>query len=126
MLCELCWRMLRGQAGRLWRGTYDLHFQHHASLASLGASARLDCGICRVLRDDLPQHLRQHLDSAGSGGEVPWISITASLSIHAPGMYRLDFTLEGDELRRKKTFVLKEAGRAFVPFFLSLFFFLKK
>lgn len=53
MLCDVCFRMLRGQDGRVWKGTYDLHFNHHSSWGSLRRSADMNCGICRVLHEEL-------------------------------------------------------------------------
>lgn len=53
MLCDVCFRMLRGQDGRVWKGTYDLHFQHHSDEDSLHRSAGMNCGICRVLYEEL-------------------------------------------------------------------------
>lgn len=53
MLCDVCFRMLRGQDGRVWKGTYDLHFNHHSGWDSLRRSADMNCGICRVLHEEL-------------------------------------------------------------------------
>lgn len=53
MLCDVCFRMLRGQDGRVWKGTYDLHFNHHSDWNSLRRSADMNCGICRVLHEEL-------------------------------------------------------------------------
>ena len=53
MLCDVCFRMLRGQDGRVWKGTYDLHFKHHPDWNSLRRSAGMNCGICRVLHEEL-------------------------------------------------------------------------
>jgi hypothetical protein len=49
MLCATCYGMLRGHQGRQWRGTYDIHFTHHASAEDLAKSADVGCCICRVL-----------------------------------------------------------------------------
>lgn len=45
--------MLRGQEGRRWKGTYDLHFEHHRNAESLMQSVAMDCNICRVLCEEL-------------------------------------------------------------------------
>lgn len=57
MLCDVCFRMLRGQDGRVWKGTYDLHFTHHRDRTSLRRSADMNCGICRVLHEELQSKL---------------------------------------------------------------------
>lgn len=69
MLCNICWGMLRGQIGRQWKGSYDLHFSHHESVKGLKASHDMGCGVCRVLFDKLvqkfgksPEELTQWLD----------------------------------------------------------------
>jgi hypothetical protein len=56
MLCETCHGMLRGQDGRLWKGTYDLDFNHHTKMKDLHRSAT-HCGICRVLFEALRTEL---------------------------------------------------------------------
>jgi hypothetical protein len=57
MICETCFKMLRGQDGRVWRGTYDLNFNHHTQMKNLRYSAHMHCGICRVLFADLQNQL---------------------------------------------------------------------
>lgn len=49
MICDTCFKMLRGQDGRIWKGTYDLNFKHHTRMKNLRRSADMHCGICRVL-----------------------------------------------------------------------------
>jgi hypothetical protein len=56
MLCETCYGMLRGQDGRLWKGTYDLSFNHHTQVKDLHRAATR-CGICRVLFEALKTEL---------------------------------------------------------------------
>lgn len=47
--------MLRGQEGRQWRGTFDLHFAHHHSRSSLTASADMGCCFCSGLWTEMLQ-----------------------------------------------------------------------
>jgi hypothetical protein len=53
MICDTCFKMLRGQDGRIWKGTYDLNFNHHTQMKDLRRSADMHCGICRVLFAEL-------------------------------------------------------------------------
>jgi hypothetical protein len=53
MICDTCFKMLRGQDGRIWKGTYDLNFNHHTQIKDLHRSADMHCGICRVLFAEL-------------------------------------------------------------------------
>ena len=114
MLCGVCWRMLRGQVGRRWRGTYDLLFEHHGTTASLRESAATSCGICRVLQDDLL--LRLDPTSETLNDELT-VTTVASLSMlnNVEGTYRLDFTIHCQyhgtlqlPVKHLKTFVLRE------------------
>jgi hypothetical protein len=57
MLCDTCFRMLRGQDGRIWKGTYDLNFNHHTQMKDLNRSADMHCGICRILFEELQTKL---------------------------------------------------------------------
>jgi hypothetical protein len=135
MLCEICWRMLRGQVGRQWRGTYDLHFEHHDSIEALRISHGMGCGICRVLYEELmaaagkvfePEYQTDHKEQApeeleGDEGEVgPSAQSTALLGvvpdIEDDDVFRLDFKLEwaiGGQSPSvvKRTFVLKQTGK---------------
>jgi hypothetical protein len=113
MLCEACFDMLRRQEGRIWKGTYDLHFNHHANAKALRRSKEMNCGICRVLFDEL----RSKMDSAENFDDLP-IIVTASLSIPDPRvdqLYRLDFKLQSNQIRCQRTFVLKEASKKHNP-----------
>src|SRR3954454_6590311 len=49
MICSVCYRMLRGQYGRQWKGTYDLYFIHHTERLHLKQSADASCCICRLI-----------------------------------------------------------------------------
>jgi hypothetical protein len=53
--------MLRGQDGILWKGTYDLNFNHHTRMKDLRHSADIRCGICRVLFEALKTELESAL-----------------------------------------------------------------
>lgn len=57
MICNTCFKMLRGQDGRIWKGTYDLNFTHHTQMTDLCHSADEHCGICRVLFAELQSRL---------------------------------------------------------------------
>jgi len=100
--------MLRGQDRRQWKGTYDLHFEHHSDFDSLEKSAGMECSICRVLWEE-----------GGFDSSHPvHINSTASLKvIHGLGrgdddeLYRLDLNLEYGNTRRKRTFVLGHIGK---------------
>jgi hypothetical protein len=49
MICSVCYSMLRGHQGAQWRGTYDLHFDHHVDPVELQKSADMSCCICRSI-----------------------------------------------------------------------------
>lgn len=112
MLCEACFRMLRGQGGRIWKGTFDLHFNHHDNGKDLIDSARMHCGICRVLYEEL----QSKFDDTIVIEDQP-LSIAASLSVidhpRVQHLYRLDFKLRCGRIRGRRTFVLKRTGEFF-------------
>lgn len=135
MLCEICWRMLRGQVGRQWRGTYDLHFNHHDSLDTLEASHRMGCGICRVLYEELPvtagveknvgsvhktdqeqQPDESEKSQPGTGLRAHSTALLGVIhDIEDDDVFRLDFKLEWVLGKRtpstvRRTFVLKQTG----------------
>ncbi|KAG8161063.1 hypothetical protein KVR01_009327 [Diaporthe batatas] len=138
MLCEICWRMLRGQIGRQWRGTYDLHFDHHVSINTLKASHSMGCGICRVLYEELMTGAKKqfgsehemHKDQAPNklDDDQAQIQLTQSIAllgvihdIEDEDVFRLDFKLEWvfgdhDPNTVKRTFVLKQTGEKIAPF----------
>jgi len=119
--------MLRGQDRRLWKGTYDLHFEHHDTLESLKVSAGMNCGICRVLLEELtPSESESEQDinpdynatEAGRPTANTFPTSTASLRVvdgfrdrSGHEIYRLDFALQQKDIRRKRTFVLNQIGR---------------
>lgn len=133
MLCEICWRMLRGQVGRQWRGTYDLHFDHHDSIETLKTSHGMGCGICRVLYEELLASAEKGLEPDYQGDEeqppdqLENGKIEAGLSAQSTALlgvihdiedddvFRLDLKLEwglgeGAQNIVKRTFVLKQTG----------------
>lgn len=131
MLCEICWRMLRGQVGRQWRGTYDLHFDHHDSIETLKTSYSMGCGICRVLYEELMASAKKDVVLDNDEGKPPdqvdndenrtdlSAESTALLGvihdIEDDDVFRLDFKLEwalGEQTANivKRTFVLKQTG----------------
>lgn len=130
MLCDKCWGMLRGHEGRVWKGTYDLHFNHHDALESLKKSADLVCGICRLLYEtwnnpdrtmllhqQVGESQRGHDESTSqTGAETPYPFSTASLSVvrdvDEHDLFKLDFQLKHGKKTRKRTFVLKQSGQS--------------
>ncbi|KAH7138293.1 hypothetical protein B0J11DRAFT_11772 [Dendryphion nanum] len=68
MLCSVCYCMIRGHAGRQWRGSGDFQFGHHTTSVSLEQSAGLGCFICRIIwrewtSNHLIKHEHLHIDS---------------------------------------------------------------
>lgn len=132
--------MLRGQVGRQWRGTYDLHFDHHDSIETLETSYRMGCGICRVLYEEVetsaskqnpgkesekdeeqpPDHLGNDEAEIGRLSAHSTASLGVINDIEETGLFRLDFKLKwalGKQSSNilKRTFVLKQTGtRGFV------------
>ena len=49
MICAVCYGVVVRHAGIQWRGTFDLHFDHHADRKGLQNSASMSCYICRSL-----------------------------------------------------------------------------
>lgn len=74
MICSVCYRMLRGQEGRHWRGTFDLHFAHHRSKSSLIMSADMGCCFCSALWNEILQ-----LPNSDTSPKTPGHFITAFL-----------------------------------------------
>jgi hypothetical protein len=125
--------MLRGQTGRQWRGTFDLHFNHHSDLYSLERSARMGCCICRIIWDELTEHsqgqnlakaiqrrLRSprdpdpQLNSTETNSTLQQQSyfVRAFLShIHGQrSLYRLDFRLVDFDSKILATFLLEQTS----------------
>ncbi|PSN69911.1 HET-domain-containing protein [Corynespora cassiicola Philippines] len=115
MLCNVCFRMLRGQEGRIWKGTYDLHFTHHSAGKELRRSALINCGICRVLFEEL----QTKVDHTLVFDDLELL-VTASLSVldhpRVQHLYRLDFKLRCNRIRSQRTFVLKRTASGDPPF----------
>jgi hypothetical protein len=130
MICAVCYDMLRGHQGSQWRGTFDLHFDHHTNRRQLKQSARMSCCICRSLLtelthlneknrkwvfgnvlNDIYSGVRRTIWSDFSrmlpGGRSSFISAYLSelYGTGHPGIYRLDFKLKDKE--RVGTFVLQ-------------------
>jgi hypothetical protein len=95
MLCDVCFRMLRGQDGRVWKGTYDLHFKHHPDPKSLLRSAGMNCGVCRVLHEEL----QSKLEATGVN------TMTDNKSTQTPIMqdFPLNGTTVGDSLSNRSS-----------------------
>lgn len=52
MICAVCYSVLGGHQSAQWRGTWDLHFDHHVDRQRLVESANMSCCICRsILRE---------------------------------------------------------------------------
>ncbi|KAH6694328.1 heterokaryon incompatibility protein-domain-containing protein [Leptodontidium sp. MPI-SDFR-AT-0119] len=93
MICRLCFSMLRGQAGRQWRGSHDLVFNHQPTLSSLKQSADMACSLCRRVYEDLPADYDPPKLSPRENRAL--VSAYISAIQTAQGLYRLDFTLSG-------------------------------
>lgn len=125
--------MLRGQVGRQWKGTYDLHFNHHDSIKALKTSYATGCAICRLLFEEVVTNVKQDLgidlenNEGQASGKVATDSIETILSARSTAMlaiidefedddiFRLDFKLElgikGKSSNTiKRTFILKQIG----------------
>lgn len=148
MLCDKCFGgvgggVLRGHKGKIWKGTYDLHFNHHNDLQDLRNSAALICGICWILKDewnageskvtddrDIRQsqseptlkrkevvHTETHMCSYSA--VQPSLSVVHDTEKH--DLFRLDFHLECGKKTLKRIFVLTWASRQFRTINLHLF-----
>jgi hypothetical protein len=83
-----------------------LQFKHHSSVNSLENSSDGNCGICRVLYEDLTTEIGGEELSKEEGLET-----TAYLSLLDEGAYRVDFRLRYNGIRFEHTFILKASGR---------------
>lgn len=94
MICNICFKMLRGQVGRQWRGSWDPSFDHQPSLGSLQDSARSECFICRRILEDMPPGHRRskHVSSR----QKPTFIAAHIMALERGDYYRLEFTLHGD------------------------------
>lgn len=124
MICSVCYRMLRGQEGRQWRGTYDLHFAHHRSQSSLTMSADMGCCFCSGLRNELLQ-----LSTAETTPKIPGHYITAFLcgiGVHTTALGQLGGTAShaaaatGDYIRQLTSVHVHDSGTSLADF-LSLY-----
>ena len=135
MICRVCYGVLRGHQGSQWRGTFDLHFDHHTSRQELENSAEMSCVICRSLSYELKRLEKREEKQAAAiwdgvstyirlllWGELDtkviesqnqkrflsaYLSKVHGLGKHA--IYRLDFKLRDSE--RVGTFALQQIGR---------------
>jgi hypothetical protein len=113
--------------GRIWKGTWDLHFKHHNNIHDLQESAAMPCGICRVLWSDLKVKLDKdamdlkHLGTMSPVSRSEIFSVTANLSVLNDSstededmeLYRLDFKLRFEKIRSQRTFVLRQTSELF-------------
>lgn len=112
--------MLRGQERRQWKGTFDIHFEHQTNVLSLEDSADMNCGICRVLLEELDldpsvlKNLRRQSEQATA--TVPPVSLACLRVVTSldgqkkDEPYRLDFDLQFEEIKKRHTFLLNHVG----------------
>ncbi|KAI9774261.1 MAG: hypothetical protein M1840_004155 [Geoglossum simile] len=110
MICAACYGMLRGQDKRQWRGTFDLHFDHHTHRWELERSAEIGCCICRSIQYELRKFDHtggpspdEYRDPTRQGS---FISAFLSEVHEKQGLYRLDFKLH--DSRSLGTFLLQQ------------------
>jgi hypothetical protein len=119
MLCDVCFRMLRGHEGRIWTGTHDLQLNHHTKMNVFRRSAMINCGICRTLFDELmpkvnvlfsPSQNEYSAEQELSIDKME-LSVIASLSVqkykNIKELYRLDFKMKCNDITGQRTFILK-------------------
>jgi len=98
------------QNGKQWRGTYDLHFDHHKLLRDLFCSKEMNCGICRVLFEELENKHGSRLDDVEMD-DTRTINIRAFLFIPNPRedpLYCLTFKFCYGQIQCQRAFVLRE------------------
>lgn len=83
--------MLRGQVGRQFKGSFDLDFDHQATLGSLVQSADMGCFICNRIWEDMPIGYNRSEFSLRPKRAF----VAAHIELVHRGLYRLDFTLSG-------------------------------
>lgn len=113
MLCHTCWSMLRRQDGKQWRGTYDLHFNHHKYLKDLFRSKKMNCGICRVLFEELEDKHGSELSDVKKDDDRT-VNVQAFLfipTLKENPLYCLNFKFCFDKIHCQRTFVLRETGK---------------
>lgn len=124
MICSVCYRMLRGQEGRQWRGTFDLHFAHHRSKSSLILSADMGCCFCSGLWTEMLL-----LPTADTYPKSPGHFVTAFLcgiSSHTSTLHQSHTTANHavatteDYVRRLARVHIRDGGASLVDF-LSLY-----
>lgn len=115
MICPTCYRMLRGQKGRRWRGTYDLQFDHHSDRLALQQASEIGtvgCTICVKIWNELQRLEFEHdgLQQDGRrhpGGRRRFVSAFLAEVPKQRGLYRLDFKLNNPQ-KRLATFLLQQ------------------
>jgi hypothetical protein len=100
--------MFRAQKGRQWKGTYDLQFQHHSTVKSLRSSFDGNCGICRVLYEDLKAEVEKIGDDLIDDDDL---ESTTYISVLEEDAFRADFKLKYLGIRAQHTFILKVASK---------------
>ncbi|KAK7942730.1 uncharacterized protein PG986_011843 [Apiospora aurea] len=119
MLCATCWKNLRGQDGRVWKGTYNLYYHQDQAPAQLRSAGKSGCQVCRPIYS-LYEDRRRSLGYEQTEKEI---SIDASLFVvdneEKPELYRLNYNLQQGKLRIKQTFVLQEASFEHQPHFTT-------
>jgi hypothetical protein len=121
--------MLRGQIGRQWRGTYDVHF-NHSTLKGLENSWLMGCCICRIIWDEITEKehgekfgrwLQKHLRAASSdldsrhseSSQIKLVRAFLSEVENRQGLYRLDFRLlDYSGSKRVATFLLEHTSES--------------
>jgi len=128
MICETCYCMLRGQVGRQWRGSYDVHF-NHSTLKNLENSQLMGCHICRIIWDEITEKdhgekfgrvLQKHLRTGssdlvrrGQALEVKFVRAFLSEVQSYHGLYRLDFRLlDTPGSKNVATFLLEQTSES--------------
>jgi hypothetical protein len=103
--------MFRAQAGRQWKGTYDLQFKHHESIKSLRNAFDGNCGICRVLYEDLKAEAEIMGKDLTDGQDL---KSTAYISVLEEDAFRADFKLSHVGIRAQHTFILKVSSMVYL------------
>lgn len=140
MICGVCYGVLRGHQGSQWKGTYDLHFDHHRNRLELERSVSMSCCICRTILAELSQVEQKRVGKTTRVWNRVYSSlvrvffgewfrlgqryyqiqnhfISAYLSEVYDGLYRLDFKARNSD--NVGTFVLQKTGESFIGMFFE-------